>query len=707
MVEKMRYGLVISCEEYNEYCNIPYCNNDALLIYDVLCEFCDYKRNEDSFQVIQFVKNTGFDVKYFYSLINSIKKEIQCGDTFLFYFAGHGKVYQNHGYLVLPDTKDDCLADTAISLKDLSELLKIEGCQTFLFLDACHAGIGARGAESKFSLKEIEGNTSVCILASCSELEESYPDEDNEQGVFTYNLADAIRFAEPNNDLLVPNLHTIVCENMHQWCEYHGKTQTPTLTGNMVGIQCFATRNDKIYEYDRERLRQNFESGNIEMKELIVKDKDSLPIYKKPLWESNCGLVLPPSAGVKDIVPLAKQLRSREIESIKINYEHENYETAAEFIWSRSIALLRSRILALGTQFVSEMVGVYNLDYINELPTFEVINIAHELGFIDKTGRMRLNESAVLVNHYLGRDLNAYDLMPHNECETVIRSCVQYILANDDNTYKTSYAGFRDRLTQTNYSDNNQWLEVVKASPYFYQKTTMRTLINLLSSTEGAEYQTVEANFCAIMPIIWEYLKSDDKYFIGTSYSLADNNGNESLKSSYSKVLRSVQGFDYVPENLRSLSFIEAAKQVKEVHYGIDNFYNEPSAIKRLNEMGTRIPMPALNECIGATLLVYIGNVYGYSWAAERDALSVLGKLTKQDWEYYIEKCMIYDMDLLPQIIAGGERTKRWCGLACSQKLSELEFSDKRIKDFITYAAQGDAQGVMRIGQLIMRSNEN
>ena len=46
---------------------------------------------------------------------------------------------------------------------------------------------------------------------------------------------------------------------------------------------------------------------------------------------------------------------------------------------NRSIAILRNRVLALGLQFVSEMVGIDNLDYIQNLPAFEVINLAMEL----------------------------------------------------------------------------------------------------------------------------------------------------------------------------------------------------------------------------------------------------------------------------------------------------------------------------------------
>lgn len=69
-------------------------------------------------------------------------------------------------------------------------------------------------------------------------------------------------------------------------------------------------------------------------------------------------------------------------------------------------------------------------------------------------------------------------------------------------------------------------------------------------------------------------------------------------------VLMKVHGVDYVPENLKSLTFIETAKKLISVHYGMNNFYNEPKAMKDLSSLGTIIPKPALEIVINSTLLI-------------------------------------------------------------------------------------------------------
>ena len=52
------------------------------------------------------------------------------------------------------------------------------------------------------------------------------------------------------------------------------------------------------------------------------------------------------------------QLKERELKGIYNNYQNESYEFAAEPLWNRTMSLLRKRVLALGEEFVSEMVGI-------------------------------------------------------------------------------------------------------------------------------------------------------------------------------------------------------------------------------------------------------------------------------------------------------------------------------------------------------------
>jgi len=90
----------------------------------------------------------------------------------------------------------------------------------------------------------------------------------------------------------------------------------------------------------------------------------------------------------------------------------------------------------------------------------------------------------------------------------------------------------------------------------------------------------------------------------------------------------SVQGFDFVPEILRSQTFSSAASTIINVHGEANNFYNEPAAVAALAKLGTTIPWPAFPVCMSAVLAVYLGNMYGHTWGAQSDVERLLKRLT-------------------------------------------------------------------------------
>lgn len=214
-------------------------------------------------------------------------------------------------------------------------------------------------------------------------------------------------------------------------------------------------------------------------------------------------------------------------------------------------------------------------------------------------------------------------------------------------------------------------------------------MVNLLASTSGAEFETVQHNFKNIITTIWTTLPSDDRYSIGLEYSKNKNAGDTDLTMVYYNTLMNVHGFDYVPENLRSMSFVSVAKRIRQVHYEMNNFYNEPAEVKKLDRMGTRIPKPAIKECIGAVLLVCTGNRYGVSFNAIGTSKAILSKMTKEDWRYYLEECLTTDEEVLANISDGNSRSKRWCDLCKEYNLEQIEFSNSQITDFIKHSTEG------------------
>ena len=103
--------------------------------------------------------------------------------------------------------------------------------------------------------------------------------------------------------------------------------------------------------------------------------------------------------------------------------------------------------------------------------------------------------------------------------------------------------------------------------------------------------------------------------------------------------------------------------------------------------MGTKIPKPAIKECISATLMVLLGNAYGRSFEAIEPAEDILQKLSQSDWIYYIEQCLPHDEEVLQKISSGGARVERWCNIVKEFDLKSFEYQNSKIQEFIKFSA--------------------
>lgn len=685
-----RYAIIISCEEYIEYPDISFCHADNMLIQETLCKYCDYEYN-NLLSLTLYPGSEFNNPKDILSKITEIINKSENGDTILFYFAGHGLFFNNNAYLLLPDTKESNIEDTALSLTKLNTCLSKNDRCNFRIFDACHSGFDSIGFSSN-SFTDIVLQQGWVTLASCSKEENSYPDPTLGQGIFTYFLCESIKEFNTSDLIYAEELKIKICNKMSKWCEEKNKKQTPTMNASITGNMPLAQRvndnefdnltsNNQVTTLNNVTAKSNINNlgGNMtnnsnEITELTLSNSNN-----QFLWESPSGILLPKKADVPTILNHNIQLKPKEIIQITSAYNSDFYEMTAEFIWTRAINLLRKKVLSLGTDFVSDMIEISNQEYILNLPPFEVINLAYELGFIDKLGRLRLRNNTEIIQIYSDRDIT--EEMTEDQVKEIIRTCIQYVLGQDDSNLNLEYNNFRDKLKLE--SIEQQQLDMILNSPYFYKKTTTRTLMNLLKETDGAEFSNVSSNILLIIPYIWDSLLSEEKYFIATNYAKYNNDGNNKYITVLKNVLMKVKGFDYVPENLKSLTFIETAKKLISTHYGMNNFYNEPKAVKDLSSLGTIIPKPALEVVINATLLIKMGNGYGISWSAQEYADKILDSIRLEQWRYYLESQLSSSEYVLSKISCNDDRTDRWMNIVEKYNLNTLDITNPLIQSLL------------------------
>lgn len=397
------------------------------------------------------------------------------------------------------------------------------------------------------------------------------------------------------------------------------------------------------------------------------------------------GLTLPATTDVVQLMDISVALSEKDRNKIARYYQQYDYSTAAEIIWPRAINKLRLRILSLGEEFVADMVETKDMSYVQNLPAYKVICLANDLGFIDHAGRFNLLKANEYYNYFL--EGNAEEEMPQDEANIIIKTSVRYILYNNDDKFGFKFNDFREKLKSIRitdlYTDTDYMFQT---SPYFYLKTTVRSLLNLFVETDGIEFENVTANLALVIPNIWPRLKTEEKIALADAYTDCVNSNDYSRTAVLNNVLMKVQGFDYVKENIRSRTFIQVANKLVDIHFGANNFYNEPNAIKTLRSLGTKFPHPALKNCITAVLFVKLGNSYGISWDAQDCADELLDRLTEEEWVLYIDR-YLKEERLLTDSLFGHNKSQemysRWKALVQKYHLNEYNYSDSDVKKYL------------------------
>jgi hypothetical protein len=372
------------------------------------------------------------------------------------------------------------------------------------------------------------------------------------------------------------------------------------------------------------------------------------------LWHGPEGVDIPKRAmDVKSIVPYAAQLTAADQKKIIRAFEFESFDMASEFVWRRTMSKLRSTLSSMGMAFIGEMLGRDDITDSSPIETvltdYDTIKLAEALGVISATGAMKLRHAFESLAHYSNSPVDGE--IDGIEAVSIIKNSIQFVLGDEDTYVPMDFRNIRDRLTAEPISLDDPQLKQLVESPAFYVGTALRILVSAIKNLDDAKLENALNNINVILPGIWNKMSEQDKYLVGTTYAQVAAKGKSSSVSGLKNALLKVNGFDYVPETIRSVTYKQVAKSIIDAHYSYSNYYAEPAPTKRLAELGTTIPKSALPDCIQALLCVSMGNSYGYSIAAKPIADRQLKALSQERWQYYFDKVLHSDDIILGKLL--------------------------------------------------------
>jgi hypothetical protein len=166
------------------------------------------------------------------------------GDLLLFYFSGHGVAESGESYLLARDTRVSALKHTAVSMRDVRELLELSPARAkVMVLDACHSGASIGKAEPtmtpEFIRRVFEEAEGMAVLASCKQGQKSWEWREKGRSVFTYYLLEALSgradLGGKKGFVTVSDISRYVTNGVKIWAADRGAPQTPTLQYTVAG----------------------------------------------------------------------------------------------------------------------------------------------------------------------------------------------------------------------------------------------------------------------------------------------------------------------------------------------------------------------------------------------------------------------------------------------------------------------------------------
>ena len=151
---------------------------------------------------------------------------LQPEDNLWFFFAGHGRRYQDQDYLMFEDSDPEGVNTTAISVNYVVERLRRCGADNVvLLIDACRDE-GSRSG-SGIGLEEHKG---VITFYSCRANQQSFEIDELQHGAFTHTLLEGLRLQGEFNCATVERLNQYLCSNVPEInSRYQKPVQNPYL----------------------------------------------------------------------------------------------------------------------------------------------------------------------------------------------------------------------------------------------------------------------------------------------------------------------------------------------------------------------------------------------------------------------------------------------------------------------------------------------
>ena len=249
----MKMALVVGIDYYEGASRLFGCVNDAHSVKSIL------ERNDGgsiNFECKLMTASSSIDKIVRSELKDNIQQLFSTDAKIaLFYFAGHGHIEANGGYIFASDSKR---GDEGVSLLDILTYANNSPAKNkILVLDSCHSGIAGNLSTNSNIANLAEGLT---VLTASTK--DQYATEENGNGVFTNLFVDALSGSAANltGDITPGSVYAHIDQSLGAW------EQRPVFKTNVKQFVSLRESTPPISIEDLRRLAEYFPTAGFEFK---------------------------------------------------------------------------------------------------------------------------------------------------------------------------------------------------------------------------------------------------------------------------------------------------------------------------------------------------------------------------------------------------------------------------------------------------------
>lgn len=398
------------------------------------------------------------------------------------------------------------------------------------------------------------------------------------------------------------------------------------------------------------------------------------------------------SGDIKEIIKgCPHNLDDDEKEYVLLSLESGFYRYCLEFVYKKSMNVLRSVINSAGETIANKMAYVMEEGSLLGISDIFILSLASRLGLIDQEDRLNLIKLAELLQAQ-NRKLNVGNLSKELVSQYLLR-CFNYVFYKDYSKFSESMTAAIEMLTKDKLIPlSEEYITIVGTTDN--EKTILVRLLFVLLFEMKRNDEVFIHNFKLLIPVLWENLSMSDKIYL--SLYLKKNETSGYVK----EVLEEIHSHIKIPD------FSTDVKLVKHVfingqdstacHFSLNNTRSEVSALLNIRD---NIYVPAMfsRNVISPAVLAYVGNAYGHFDEAKTIAKDILYNISNDKWVYFF-KHYFKDAHILIKLFYSQKTALSWCELV-REYIEDIEedIPDETVRNIITLSKKGDVDEIRRI----------